>query len=56
MAHARNEQADLLLDKEHGVLDHGFVRLIDYMGSDDAIVSNSRFLSPASGSDIGRPT
>jgi thymidylate synthase (FAD) len=42
MAHARNEQADALLDKEIGVLDHGFVRLIDYMGSDDAIVQAAR--------------
>ncbi|MFZ1683626.1 MAG: FAD-dependent thymidylate synthase [Candidatus Zixiibacteriota bacterium] len=42
MAHARNEQADLLLDKEFSVLDHGFVRLIDYMGGDDAIVQAAR--------------
>lgn len=42
MSHARNEQADALLDKEFRVLDHGFVRLIDYMGSDDAIVQAAR--------------
>jgi thymidylate synthase (FAD) len=42
MSHAWNEQADALLDKEFKVLDHGFVRLIDYMGSDDAIVQAAR--------------
>jgi thymidylate synthase (FAD) len=42
MSHARNEQADALLDKEFRVLDHGFVRLIDYMGNDDAIVQAAR--------------
>ena len=42
MAHARNPQADLLLDKEFPVLDRGFVRLIDYMGGDDAIVQAAR--------------
>lgn len=36
------EQADLLLDKEFKVLDHGFVRLIDYMGSDESIVQAAR--------------
>ncbi|PWB71393.1 thymidylate synthase (FAD), partial [candidate division GN15 bacterium] len=38
MAHARNEAADALLDKEFRVLDRGFIRLVDYMGGDDAIV------------------
>jgi thymidylate synthase (FAD) len=42
MPHARNEQADALLDKEFTVLDHGFVRLVDYMGSDEAIVQAAR--------------
>ena len=42
MAHTRNEKADALLDKEFKVLDHGFVRLIDYMGGDDAIVQAAR--------------
>lgn len=42
MAHALNPAADALLDKEFQVLDHGFVRLIDYMGSDNAIVQAAR--------------
>lgn len=42
MAHAQNPQADALLDKEFRVLDRGFVRLIDYMGGDDAIVQAAR--------------
>ena len=35
-------EADELLDKEFTVLDHGFVRLIDYMGGDEAIVQAAR--------------
>lgn len=31
-----------MLDKEYSVLDHGFVRLIDYMGDDAAIVRAAR--------------
>ncbi len=42
MAHAQNKAADDLLDKEFRVLDHGFVRLIDYMGSDQAIAQSAR--------------
>ena len=42
MPHARNEKSAALLDKEFKVLDHGFVRLIDYMGSDAAIVQAAR--------------
>ena len=42
MAHVENIEADALLDKEFKVLDHGFVRLIDYMGNDDAIVQAAR--------------
>ncbi len=42
MPHARNEKVDTLLDKEFKVLDHGFVRLVDYMGSDAAIVQAAR--------------
>ena len=42
MPHARNEKADALLDKEFKVLDHGFVRLVDYMGGDAAIVQAAR--------------
>ena len=42
MAHTHNPEADALLDKEFKVLDHGFVRLIDYMGSDESIVQAAR--------------
>ena len=42
MAHSVNEQAEALLDKEFKVLDHGFVRLVDYMGSDSAIARAAR--------------
>ncbi|UCC44074.1 MAG: FAD-dependent thymidylate synthase [Candidatus Zixiibacteriota bacterium] len=42
MARAINEKADALLDKEFKVLDKGFVRLIDYMGDDHAIVQAAR--------------
>jgi thymidylate synthase (FAD) len=34
--------AEALLGKEVGVLDHGFVTLVDYMGSDAAIVEAAR--------------
>ena len=39
MVHITVPEAEALLDKEIKVLDHGFVRLIDYMGSDDRISS-----------------
>ena len=42
MPHTQNPKADEFLDKEFKVLDHGFVRLVDYMGSDDAIVQAAR--------------
>ncbi len=42
MAHVENKKADELLDKEFKVLDHGFVRLVDYMGSDESIVQAAR--------------
>lgn len=42
MPHAINPAADAILDTEYPVLDHGFVRLVDYMGSDDAIVQAAR--------------
>jgi thymidylate synthase (FAD) len=42
VAHTENSEADALLDKEFKVLDHGFVRLIDYMGSDESIVQAAR--------------
>ncbi|MBU2446333.1 MAG: FAD-dependent thymidylate synthase [Bacteroidetes bacterium] len=34
--------ADEILEKEYKCLNHGFVRLIDYMGSDEAIVQAAR--------------
>lgn len=37
-----NKQLDAILGKEFPCLDHGFVRLIDYMGSDEAIVQAAR--------------
>ena len=42
MARVQNPQADAILDKEYKVLDHGFVRLVDYMGSDESIVQAAR--------------
>ncbi|WP_041401773.1 FAD-dependent thymidylate synthase [Salinispira pacifica] len=42
MAHSVVEAAEQLLDKELPVLDKGFVRLVDYLGSDDRIVQAAR--------------
>ena len=42
MAQHRSEEADKLIGKEIKVLDHGFVRLVDYMGTDGAIVQAAR--------------
>jgi len=42
LARSNRAEADELLDKKFEVLDHGFVRLIDYMGSDSAIVQAAR--------------
>ena len=42
MAHAFSPEAEELLDKEIKVLDHGFVRLVDYMGNDRRIVQAAR--------------
>ena len=35
-------EAEAILDKEFPVLDHGFVRLVDYLGSDQRIVQSAR--------------
>jgi len=35
-------EIDDILEQEFSVLDHGFVRVIDYMGNDDAIVQAAR--------------
>lgn len=42
MAHDVVPEAEGLLDVEIKVLDHGFVRLVDYMGSDHRIVQAAR--------------
>lgn len=42
MAHVVSAEAEALLDKEFPVLDKGFVRLVDYMGSDERIVAAAR--------------
>ena len=42
MAHSIVPGAEEILDKEYAVLDHGFVRLVDYLGSDDRIVQAAR--------------
>jgi thymidylate synthase (FAD) len=42
MAHCISEAAEGLLDQEFPVLDHGFVRLVDYMGNDSRIVQAAR--------------
>jgi thymidylate synthase (FAD) len=38
----KSEEGDRYLGKEIKVLDHGFVRLVDYMGTDGAIVQAAR--------------
>ncbi|MDR2052519.1 MAG: FAD-dependent thymidylate synthase [Treponema sp.] len=42
MAHSIVAEAEAILDREYPVLDRGFVRLVDYMGSDDRIVQAAR--------------
>lgn len=42
MAHFVVPEAEEILDKEFKVLDKGFVRLVDYMGSDQRIVQSAR--------------
>lgn len=42
MARVVNSKAEELLDKEFKVLNHGFVRLVDYMGGDESIVQAAR--------------
>ncbi|MDR3174228.1 MAG: FAD-dependent thymidylate synthase [Treponema sp.] len=42
MAHSIVTGAEAILDREYPVLDRGFVRLVDYMGSDDRIVQAAR--------------
>ncbi|UCP01943.1 hypothetical protein K9R62_04725 (plasmid) [Borrelia hermsii] len=40
--HDHVKAAEEILDKEYKVLDKGFLRLIDYMGSDERIVKAAR--------------
>ena len=42
MAHSIVPEAEEILDKELPVLDRGFVRLVDYLGSDQRIVQSAR--------------
>ncbi len=42
MAHITVPEAEAILDQQIDVLDHGFIRLIDYMGSDARIVQTAR--------------
>ena len=42
MPHVVIPEAEAILDKEFPVLDKGFVRLVDYMGSDQRIVAAAR--------------
>ena len=42
MAHCTVTEAEKILDKEFKVLDKGFVRLVDYLGSDERIIQAAR--------------
>ena len=42
MAHETVAAAEEILDREFPVLDHGFVRLVDYLGGDQRIVQSAR--------------
>jgi thymidylate synthase (FAD) len=42
MARITVPEAEAILDKEFQVLDHGFVRLVDYLGGDARIVQSAR--------------
>jgi len=42
MAHIIVPAAEEILDKKFKILDHGFVRLVDYMGGDQRIVQAAR--------------
>lgn len=42
MGHTVVPEAEAILDQEFPVLDRGFVRLVDYMGSDERIVASAR--------------
>jgi thymidylate synthase (FAD) len=42
MAHCVSAEAEAVLDREFRVLDKGFVRLVDYLGSDERVVQSAR--------------
>ena len=42
MAHCISEEAEKILDQKFDVLDKGFVRLVDYLGTDERIVAAAR--------------
>ncbi|MCL2233794.1 MAG: FAD-dependent thymidylate synthase [Treponema sp.] len=42
MAHCIASEAEAILDKEFSVLDKGFIRLVDYMGTDERVVQSAR--------------
>lgn len=42
MGHIANPEAEAILEKEFKVLNHGFIRLVDYMGGDERIVQAAR--------------
>lgn len=42
MAHCVVEEAEKILDESFSVLDKGFIRLVDYLGSDQRIVQSAR--------------
>ena len=42
MPHSKSKAAEDILDQEFPILDHGFIRLVDYMGSDDRVVAAAR--------------
>jgi len=42
MAHCTAPEAEAILDKEFPVLDKGFIRLVDYMGTDERVVQAAR--------------
>jgi thymidylate synthase (FAD) len=42
MAHCVSAEAEKILDREFPVLDKGFVRLVDYLGSDERVVQSAR--------------
>lgn len=42
MAHEIVPEAEAILDRQFDVLDHGFVRLVDYLGGDQRIVQSAR--------------